>query len=818
MKRAEPSPFRTNVPGLVSSPVVAVLDTRGVLTSWTPGACRLLGYRQDEVVGRSAADLLAADLPASALGSFERQSEWQGRLTLRRRDGGEVGVHLRASPLSGAGGGSGWVLVAVEPEAADLRGGMAATLKRWVFEQMPLPLAAFGEDLRVVTANAELRHISGVGEEALIGLRTADFVPDARAAERLEQVMAQAFRTGERVHVDVFSQVPSESRAHTWSTFVYPLKDPAGEVQGVCVGTFDISAQDRARQRLAVVNAASVRIGTTLDVAKTAEELAGVATEQFADFIGVDLLVSALGEDDWGRGRVIPPVRLRRIAQWSVLEGCPESALVPGASDYDPEVSPVARALSTGKSSLLLTNDPAVREWLESDATLVPNVLRFGVHSLIIVPLLARGTVLGVALFLRHRSPDPFDADDLLLAEEITARAALSIDNARRYTRERDTALALQHSMLPQPTHQQAAVETASRYLPAGSRAGVGGDWFDVIPLSGARVALVVGDVVGHGIQASATMGRLRTAVRTLADVDMPPDELLTHLDDLVLRMDREEGVQSPDTDRNPRLPAPGDIGATCLYAVYDPVARRCTVARAGHPAPAVVLPDGTVCFPHVPTGPPLGLGGLPFESAELWLPTGSLIALFTDGLIEAANDDVDTGLARLSHALAGTTQSLEQICDTVLDALLPGTPASDDVALLLARTRGLDTSQVATWNLPSDPASVAVTRREAIEQLAAWGLDEMSFTTELVVSELVTNAIRYGRPPIQLRLIHDTASLTCEVYDASNTAPHLRRARAFDEGGRGLLLVAQLTQRWGTRQTPQGKTIWTEQAISAGS
>ncbi|MFC9063451.1 SpoIIE family protein phosphatase, partial [Streptomyces sp. NPDC057074] len=335
--------------------------------------------------------------------------------------------------------------------------------------------------------------------------------------------------------------------------------------------------------------------------------------------------------------------------------------------------------------------------------------------------------------------------------------------------------------------------------LPA-ARAGVGGDWFDVIPLSGMRVAVVVGDVVGHGIQASATMGRLRTAVRTLADIDLTPEELLTHLDDLVVRLSEESGEDSA-----------GEVGATCLYAVYDPVSRQCALARAGHPAPLLVPPDGPPRLLELPSGPPLGVGGLPFESAELELREGSVLALYTDGLIESRDRDADAGQSLLREALSTPADSLDAACDRVLRTLLPSGSAADDVALLLARTRGLPAGQVATWDIPADPSLVAPVRKQVLEQLSTWGLLEASFTAELVVSELVTNAIRYGSPPIRLRLIHDAATLICEVSDTSHTAPHLRRAKTWDEGGRGLLLVAQLTQRWGSRHTTDGKTIWAE-------
>ncbi|KUL42782.1 hypothetical protein ADL12_09055 [Streptomyces regalis] len=358
--------------------------------------------------------------------------------------------------------------------------------------------------------------------------------------------------------------------------------------------------------------------------------------------------------------------------------------------------------------------------------------------------------------------------------------------------------LALQRRLLLYHRPAQPAVDAAMRYLPADPRAGVGGDWFDAIPLSGARVALVVGDVVGHGIHASATMGQLRSEIRALADVDLPPDELLTHLDDLVLE-EIEEGIESS-----------GEVGATCLYAVYDPVSRHCTLASAGHPAPAAVMPDGSVDFIQLAPGPPLGVGGLPFEATDVRLPEGSLLVLYTDGLVEAHGRDIDSGMQELAHVLAGPAPSLEAVCDNLITALLPEHP-DDDVALVVARTNALGPSHVVTWDLPAAPVIVADARRRVADQLTTWGMHDAVPITELIVSELVTNAIRYAEAPIQLRLIRDTA-LICEVSDASSTSPHARRARVLDEGGRGLFLVGQLAERWGTRHTPTGKTIWAEQ------
>lgn len=331
----------------------------------------------------------------------------------------------------------------------------------------------------------------------------------------------------------------------------------------------------------------------------------------------------------------------------------------------------------------------------------------------------------------------------------------------------------------------------------------MGGDWFDVLPLSGARVALIVGDVVGHGLYAAATMGRLRTAVHNFSALDLPPDELLVLLDELVSRIDQDE---TQDGDSAPVT------GATCLYAVYDPVSRICTVARAGHPPPALIHPDGSVEFPDVPAGPPLGLGGLPFETADLELAEGSRLVLYTDGLVEDRERDIDVGLELLRTALERAGESPEDTCRTVLDSRLTSR-AVDDIALIVARTRALGADQVAEWDVPSDPAAVAQVRADVTRQLSRWGLEELEFATELILSELVTNAIRYGGEPIRVRVLRDR-SLICEVFDSSSTSPHLRYAAMTDEGGRGLFLVAQLAERWGTRYTPEGKVIWAEQPL----
>ncbi|MEV2213331.1 SpoIIE family protein phosphatase [Streptomyces sp. NPDC050997] len=591
----------------------------------------------------------------------------------------------------------------------------------------------------------------------------------------------------------------------------YPMADlpdaigPAAPGRAAAVQLIGVGEQGigrlavAARRRLTLLIEAGAHIGTTLDVTRTAEELVRAAVPELADFATVDLAEPVLRGEEPESGTVEAGTMLRRTALHGLHEGL---ALYPvGHMVSFLATTPQARCLAGGRA-VLEADLRAAPGWKAQHPERVERILAQGVHSLITVPLRARGVTLGVASFYRRTQAEPYEDDDSALASELAARAALCLDNARRYTRERATALTLQRSLLPRELPEQTAVEVAHRYLPA--QADVGGDWFDVIPLSGARVALVVGDVVGHGLHAAVTMGRLRTAVHSFATLDLAPDELLARLDDLVIALDQNRTGASDDAEI---------IGATCLYAVYDPVSQCCTLARAAHPPPIVVRPDGTVQFPDLPAGPPLGLGGLPFEVSELHLPEGSQLVLYSDGLIEDRTRDIDASLDLLDQALAHPDRPPEQTCQAVLDAC-PTPHSSDDVTLLVARTRALPQENIASWDVPHDPAAVSEIRAAAMRQLSEWGLDEAAFTTELVLGELVSNAIRHAKGPIQVRLLRDR-TLICEVSDGSSTAPHLRHASDTDEGGRGLFLVAQLADRWGTRYTAGGKIIWASQPLA---
>ncbi len=564
---------------------------------------------------------------------------------------------------------------------------------------------------------------------------------------------------------------------------------------------------EAARERLNLLHDAGLRIGTTLDVKRTAEELADVAVPRFADIVTVELLDPVLrGEESPGTTAVI--TELRR----SAVVGLDADDLLHPAGElirFVP-VHPVSKAMADGRPVLvedLSTSDG----WRAQHPERARRILDHGIHSLLVVPLRARGVALGVVSFWRAEGSPSFEDEDVSFAEELAARAALCIDNARRYTREHTMAVTLQHSLLPRGLPDQSALEVAYRYLPA--QAGAGGDWFDVVPLSGTRVALVVGDVVGHGLHAAATMGRLRTAVHNFASLDMPVEELLSRLDELVTQIDSEEVAADEGQ---------GTItGATCQYAIYDPTSGRLVLATAGHPGPAVVRPDGTVDFPQLPVSPPLGLGaGLPVETAELTVPEGSRLVLYTDGLIEDRTRDLDAGLEALRDALTGPDRTPEATCETVMAAMLSDRP-SDDIALLVARTCRLGPAQVAEWDVPRDPAAVGPVRTACARRLTEWGLEHVAFAAELILSELITNAIRYGAEPITVRLLRTepisgpaASTLIFEVSDGSSTSPRLRRAKATDEGGRGLFLVARFAERWGTRYTPTGKVIWAERSL----
>ncbi|MDX3310050.1 SpoIIE family protein phosphatase [Streptomyces sp. NPDC054884] len=798
-----------------STDAAAIVTADGVVLAWTRGAQALLGHPASEVVGRFAGRLVAMPRDPARVAAVAARCRagrgWSGQLMARHHDGRAVDVALRVSASFRIGVDECFLLSAREQSRQWTVG---QSVLDGFLTRSPIGMAVLDLELRYVWLNDTLERLGGVPREQRLGRRLSELLPGLQA-DAIEGLMRKVLKTGTPVNDYEYLgwSWADPHRRRAYSTSFFPLVGADDSVTGVCYMVQDVTERWSARRLLSLVNEAWARVGTTLDVMRTAQELADFAVPRFADFVIVDLLepvLSTEGHGAWLTDAGPAPARpvMRRAGLSSVREGCPEAVARRGERvDFLPPPHD-ARLLIDGEPILVPVLDPTDELWVAEQPERTATIRRFGLHSLISVPMRARDTALGLATFVRSQNPVSFGPDDVLLARELVARAALCVDNARRYTREHTAAVTLQRSLLPDALAGGTALEVASCYQPADPTDGVGGDWFDVIPLSGARVGLAVGDVVGHGIAAAAAMGRLRTAVQTLADMEMPPDELLAHLDDLVLRLSTER-TDDPAAQQG----SAAFLGATCLYAVYDPVTRRCAMARAGHPPPVVVTPEGQVSFPEPPAGPPLGLGGMAFEAAEITLAENSLLGLYTDGLVQGAEHDMERGMSRLGEVLARPDADLDALCTSAVRRLVP-TPQPDDVALLLARTHALEPEHVVSWEVPADPAAVSEVRARATRQVAAWGLTNLAMTSELIVSELVTNAVRYATPPIRLRLLRD-AHLTCEVTDASSTAPRLKHARIMDEGGRGLFLVAQLAHRWGTRYTADGKIIWAEQEIS---
>ncbi|MGW2702819.1 SpoIIE family protein phosphatase [Streptomyces sp. NPDC001340] len=771
----------------------ALLDERGVVVGWTGTAQDLTGFRADEVHGRPVQELVAG-LPHDLRGVTQLPTT--GRTPLRHRCGNTIDVAFRTTRVSGSG--AFLVLAAPIPQLVDHQHG--AAFLRALYAQNRVTLALHDTDLTTVQTNAMPDTLDGRPVQP--GARLGD-VLCAEDAESIEAVLREVLETGIPVlgrnqHVSWrHHPVPR----HALSLSAFRLEDERGRPTGVAALYMDDTHPLRARRQLDLAREVAERVGGSLDVVRTAQDLADVLLPAFGDRAAVDLAQPVFDGDEPPERMGGGDLHLRNAAlapataDWP--PGIQRGNLVPSLSDH-----PLLRRFQHGETVVYGRDDFIT---LIGGPHSAEQFLPHDVQAVMVAPLHARGLTLGAIVVWRTGPSEPFTEDEVDLMRQIASRGALAIDNARRYTREHRAAMALQQRLLPPATTDTPAAETAGTYLPTGRGAGTRGDWYDAIPLPSLRLALVAGDVIGHGIPASATMGRLRAAIQTLADLELEPDELLTRIADLVQRL----AAEAPPGDHDV-------TGATCLYAVYDPVTRRCAMASAGHPPPVLVRLDGSAEAVDLLPGPPLAVCGMPYETTTIDLEPGSVLALYTDGLVHQGAHDAGDGLQRLTDALATSCRpdrALDETGRALLDNLVDAAPR-DDATLLLARTRAVPAKDTAHWQIPADPAAVSDARAWTARQLTAWGLDDLLFPTELIVSELVTNAIRYGRPPTELRLIRHHV-LVCEVTDSNSAQPRLRRARTTDEGGRGLFLVAQLAERWGCRHGQNHKTIWSEQPIA---
>ncbi|GGS67192.1 hypothetical protein GCM10010222_04650 [Streptomyces tanashiensis] len=805
----------------------------GLVEQWSRRAVDLFGVTAEEARGK---DPVEAFMPADLRERGHRRvkeildgKEWTGLVPFRMpgEDRPRGIAEMYVMPSETQTGERAALCIVVDVRAlrrieTDLAASQA------IFGQSPFGFLLFGTDLTVKRANRRFATVFGGEADDHRGRTVHDYLNRAEA-DRMTTALRRVLETGESVtDFQIVGAAPGARDRRHWSINLYRVHSGSGRPIGVAGLGIDVTRRHNAareaasaRRNLALLNEAGARIGNSLDLEATARELLDVAVPGFCDLASVDLYQGLLTGDEappgrWGNSHDVGygagSAELRRVAFASAVsdtplrtdEGhgagsgcCGPVPIEVGAVHRYPFNSPCAGALRTGR----------IRTVPGSEGDLV--------QSTLVVPMVAHDTVVGLVQFSRTKGSETFGERDRALAVELAARAAVCIDNARLYRREHERALILQRSLLPPGDPEAAGLDIACRYLPGTAATEVGGDWFDVIELPGHRTALVIGDVMGRGLRAAVAMGELRTAVRTLAQLDLEPAEVLSHLDEIARGLGAPIGAQQSRTHKN-RGPELSEVYlATCVYAVYDPVTRRCTFANAGHLPPVLVEPGEEALLLDVPPGMPLGVGGEPFEEVEVELPEGALLALYTDGLVESRDHPLDEGLQAFRRALTDPARPLEDVCDRVLTSLNTG-HGEDDIALLMARIQGLPSEAVGDWRLPREPRSVGRARELARAQLAAWDLEPLVDTVELLVSELVTNALRYGEGEIRLRLLRDR-TLVCEVWDAGLVQPRRRRARDTDEGGRGLQLVGLLSSSWGSRRTPRGKTVWFELALPDG-
>ncbi|MYY07229.1 MULTISPECIES: SpoIIE family protein phosphatase [unclassified Streptomyces] len=795
---------RDNAAGRVPLAVV-VVDTDGLVSHWSTGAGRLFGITRAQAVGCPAGELLPVSgvlspgdgpsaeaeradpgpvLDSSLSGDFAYPVAGSARLDDPGR--GRIDVLWWAYPLVGPGPERLLVLAA---DGARLRG------------------AEGGEDARTRTvAPGFAAHTDFPGYPEL-SARLPEILPNMSVQEAT-RIVAQVLELGypvlefshhDRIPVTPDWGVPkraggipaqSEGRAADGAAAPRAVPRPELDLEYAAV-----------RERLEFLNEVSGRIGTSLDLERTIREVTSAAVPRFSDFAGTHLRAAVLAGEGFPDG---PPdvttVWHRVWVEHNDEPGRWDDTVPVGESIAFPEHTPFFQCMVTGEPVIV----PYVSEELSNRISgefekrdLRPLITH---RSLLIVPLKARDVVLGFMVLMRRPGREPFDDMDRTTGAELAARAGLVLDNARMYTYQENVAETLQDSMLPNVEPRMAGCDIATRYLP-GTRLGrIGGDWFDSVKLPGSRTALVVGDVMGHGLNSAAMMGQLRTAVLTMATMELPPAQLLRNLDDLAQRLGEQ-------------------YLATCLYAVYDPIGHELQIANAGHIPPVLVrAEDGRAELLDLPTGAPIGVGQVAFETATVRVRPGDRLILCTDGLVEVRGQDIGAGLAALCASAAHPAASMDDACDTIIRALNPRGGRKDDVALLMARLNGIGDDDVAEWQLALDPREVSRARRLVRGKLLDWELPDAVESAELMVSELVTNAVKHGRTHhIGLRLVR-TGALLCEVSDDEPAPASLLGVTANDEFGRGLVLVSSLAREWGTSGTARGKTVWFELALSRPS
>ncbi|MFE9772050.1 SpoIIE family protein phosphatase [Streptomyces sp. NPDC005931] len=812
---------------------VVVVGREGLVSHWSTGARRLFGLARDDAIGRPATDLL----PVSGALTDDRETAPYGTYAVGGGPGADPELSLDQGPscptagrarLAGAGPGRldvlWWAYPLVGPGRERLL--VLAADAAAVHTDGPTgsgPTAYGAEDAatgRETGAHAPCGpapgHRIGPVERIAPGFALHTDFPGAEdLARRLPEILpgmsvdesarivAQVLELGypvlefsrnDRVPVTPDWGVPrrAERRARRERA---ARAAAAGEPvpEGLPDDGEDLEYA-AVRERLEFLNEVSSRIGTSLDLARTVVEVSRAVVPRFTDVAGTYLREQVVAGEGFDEGVPDTTTMWHRVALEHTDEPGRWDDVVPvGEAMPFPAHTPFFQCMTTGEPVLVprITEEAGHAIASQFDKRDIRPLITG--RSMLVVPLKARNAVLGFMILLRHPERPVFNDMDRVTGAELAARAGLVLDNARMYTYQENVAETLQDSMLPHIPPRMAGCDIATRYLPGTLLGRVGGDWFDAVKLPGARTALVVGDVMGHGLNSAAMMGQLRTAVQTMAGLDLPPAQLLRTLDGLARRL--------------------GDTYlATCLYAVYDPIASELHLANAGHVPPVLVrAADGRSELLDLPTGAPIGVGGVPFEAVRVRVEPGDRLVMCTDGLVEIRGQDIGVGLATLCASAAHPAASMDDACDTIVRALNTRGGRRDDVALLMARLGGIEPDHVAEWRLAPGPAEVGRARAAVREQLHAWGLDRLADTAGLLVSEVVTNAVRHCHDrPVDLRLVRGD-TLLCEVDDADHDLPTLLDARPTDESGRGLRVVSTLAREWGTSRTNTGKTVWFE-------
>ncbi|MGW2274942.1 SpoIIE family protein phosphatase [Streptomyces yangpuensis] len=671
-----PGPIRSEPGSLLEHVPVAVfgLDDEERVRYWGPGARHLFGHAPEEVLSRPASILFPDPEPGTPGGASQLVERgrslgyWRVRMPARHRDAGIFDCGFRVFPVTGPAGDSVVMGLASRGDELD-RVKTNLVFLDALFETCPIGLVMLDEELRYVHLNQVLADMDGIPVREHLGRRMTDIMITTDGGEYERMLRAVAEKGHPLVGALVGLRTPGRpDRDQVRSVSFFPLSGAGDTLPGVGGLLVDVTDREQAlleataaRQRLDLLDRASAQVGTTLDLEVTARELIDAVMPDFCDGAVVEI-IEWMHEDE--RFDPALPLTTRRIASGTVLPP-PVPELVGGRERVTyPPGSGIHEMLSSGRPLSVIVDEAfATRTAAHRDRARL--LLDSELGGIVLAPLIARGTVQGIAMFGRSTARPAFTEQDVTLAGELASRAALCLDNARLYGRVQDIALTLQRALLPSAVVSGAHVDVAHRYLPGSRITEVGGDWYDVINLPGDRVALVVGDVMGHGVPAAASMGRLRITAKALAPHAPTPEALLTELDTCA----QESGIQL----------------ATCLFLVYDPHTGRARIGNAGHPPPLVRHPDGTVETVGEGLGIPLGVGGVPFRSSALDLPEGAVLALYTDGLIEARGQDIGAGLEALREQLRTVTGPLEEAADRIIANLLPA-EATDDTVLVLAR------------------------------------------------------------------------------------------------------------------------------------